>query len=75
MKKSIYGLAQAVGSGAQLVVDVVESTRRGPRPSALLQPGGTAIRLGMHDLDSTIPRSISSSAKKSIRGSFAYTDA
>ena len=69
-------LEQAVGSGgAELVVDAVGSDATRAASVALLQPGGCAIWLGMHDMEATIPAFDLVVREQSIRGSFAYTDA
>ena len=67
---------QAVGSGgAELVVDAVGSDATRAASVALLQPGGCALWLGMHDVEATIPAFDLVVREQSIRGSFAYTDA
>jgi 2-desacetyl-2-hydroxyethyl bacteriochlorophyllide A dehydrogenase len=68
-------LEQAVESGAELVVDAVGSDGTRAASVALLQPGGCALWLGMHDLEATIPAFDLVVREQSIRGSFAYTDA
>ena len=69
------GLEQAVGSGAHVVVDAVGSDATRAASVALLQPGGCALWLGMHDAEATIPAFDLVVREQSIRGSFAYTDA
>ena len=69
-------LEQAVGAGgAELVVDAVGSDATRAASVALLQPGGCAIWLGMHDMEATIPAFDLVVREQSILGSFAYTDA
>jgi threonine dehydrogenase-like Zn-dependent dehydrogenase len=41
----------------------------------ILQPAGTALWLGMHDQDATIPGFDLVTGERRIQGSFAYTDA
>jgi 2-desacetyl-2-hydroxyethyl bacteriochlorophyllide A dehydrogenase len=62
-------------SGAQLVVDAVGSDATRAASVALLQAGGCALWLGMHDQEATIPAFDLVVREQSIRGSFAYTDA
>jgi threonine dehydrogenase-like Zn-dependent dehydrogenase len=62
-------------SGAHLIVDAVGSDATRAASVALLQPGGCALWLGMHDADATIPAFDLVVREQSIRGSFAYTDA
>ena len=59
----------------ELVVDAVGSDATRAASVALLQPGGCAIWLGMHDMEATIPAFDLVVREQSIRGSFAYTDA
>jgi threonine dehydrogenase-like Zn-dependent dehydrogenase len=68
-------LEQTVSSGAHLVVDAVGSDATRAASVTLLQPGGCAIWLGMHDMEATIPAFDLVVREQSIRGSFAYTDA
>ena len=68
-------LEQTVSSGAHLVVDAVGSDATRAASVTLLQPGGFAIWLGMHDMEATIPAFDLVVREQSIRGSFAYTDA
>ncbi len=69
-------LEHTVGSaGAELVVDAVGSDATRVASVALLQPGGSAIWLGMHDMEATIPAFDLVVREQSILGSFAYTDA
>jgi 2-desacetyl-2-hydroxyethyl bacteriochlorophyllide A dehydrogenase len=71
-------LEHTVGSGsagAELIVDAVGSEATRAASVALLQPGGCAIWLGMHDMEATIPAFDLVVREQSILGSFAYTDA
>ena len=68
-------LAAPRASGAALVVDAVGSDATRAASIALLQPGGCALWLGMHDEEATIPAFDLVVREQSIRGSFAYTDA
>jgi threonine dehydrogenase-like Zn-dependent dehydrogenase len=68
-------LEQAVGAGADLVVDAVGADATRAASVSLLRPGGCALWLGMHDAKATIPAFDLVVREQSIRGSFAYTDA
>ena len=68
-------LAAPRSEGAALVVDAVGSDATRAASVALLQPGGCALWLGMHDAEATIPAFDLVVREQSIRGSFAYTDA
>ena len=68
-------LEQAVGAGADLVVDAVGADATRAASISLLRPGGRALWLGMHDAQATIPAFDVVVREQSIRGSFAYTDA
>ena len=61
--------------GAALIVDAVGSDATRAASVALLQPGGCAVWLGMHDAEATIPAFDVVVREQSIRGSFAYTNA
>ena len=61
--------------GAALIVDAVGSDATRAASVALLQPGGCAVWLGMHDAEATIPAFDLVVREQSIRGSFAYTNA
>ena len=63
------------GGGASLIVDAVGSDATRATSIALLQPGGCALWLGMHDAEATIPAFDLVVREQSIRGSFAYTNA
>ena len=67
--------ARPLSEGAALVVDAVGSDATRAASIALLQPGGCALWLGMHDAEATIPAFDLVVREQSIRGSFAYTDA
>lgn len=68
-------LAGPRGGGAALIVDAVGSDATRAASIALLQPGGCAVWLGMHDAEATIPAFDLVVREQSIRGSFAYTNA
>lgn len=63
------------GAGVALIVDAVGSDATRAASVALLQPGGCAVWLGMHDAEATIPAFDLVIREQSIRGSFAYTNA
>jgi 2-desacetyl-2-hydroxyethyl bacteriochlorophyllide A dehydrogenase len=67
-------LEQAVGAGADLVVDAVGADATRAASVSLLRPGGCALWLGMHDAQATIPAFDLVVREQSIHGSFAYTD-
>jgi threonine dehydrogenase-like Zn-dependent dehydrogenase len=62
------------GLGASLSVDAVgsDSTRR--ESIRVLEPGGIALWLGMHDQDATIPAFDLVVREQCVQGSFAYTN-
>ena len=69
-------VAETIGRhGVDLVIDAVgiEATRA--TSVQLLAPGGTAVWLGMHDADTTIPAFDVVVHEQRIQGSFAYTNA
>ena len=68
-------LEEAVGAGADLVVDAVGADATRAASVSLLRPSGCALWLGMHDAEATIPAFDLVVREQSIRGSFAYTDA
>ena len=74
-RRSIRTSSSTPWPGAELVVDAVGSDATRAASVALLQPGGCAIWLGMHDPEATIPAFDLVVREQSILGSFAYTDA
>lgn len=68
-------IAGTRGAGVALIVDAVGSDASRATSVALLQPGGCAVWLGMHDAEATIPAFDLVVREQSIRGSFAYTNA
>jgi threonine dehydrogenase-like Zn-dependent dehydrogenase len=62
------------GLGASLSVDAVgaDSTRR--EAIRVLEPGGIAVWLGMHDAEATIPAFDLVVREQRVQGSFAYTN-
>jgi len=62
------------GLGASLSVDAVgtDGTRR--ESIRVLQPGGVALWLGMHEQDATIPAFDLVVREQRVQGSFAYTN-
>jgi 2-desacetyl-2-hydroxyethyl bacteriochlorophyllide A dehydrogenase len=63
------------GRGVDLAVDAVGSSQTRHDSVQILQPAGTALWLGMHDQDATIPGFDLVTGERRIQGSFAYTDA
>jgi 2-desacetyl-2-hydroxyethyl bacteriochlorophyllide A dehydrogenase len=62
------------GRGVSTSIDAVgsDSTRR--ESIRVLEPGGTAVWLGMHEQDSTIPAFELVVGEQRVQGSFAYTN-
>lgn len=62
------------GLGASVSVDAVgtDGTRR--ESIRVLEPGGTAVWLGMHEHDATVPAFDVVVREQRVQGSFAYTD-
>jgi threonine dehydrogenase-like Zn-dependent dehydrogenase len=62
------------GLGASLSVDAVGSDGTRRESIRVLQPGGTALWLGMHEQGATIPAFDLVAREQRVQGSFAYTN-
>jgi L-iditol 2-dehydrogenase len=62
------------GLGAGLSVDAVGSDATRRESIRVLRPGGTALWLGMHERDATVPGFDLVVNEQRVQGSFAYTD-
>ena len=74
-KSSTLSQAETLGRGVSVVIDAVgmESTR--VSSIALLEPGGTALWIGMHQREATIPAFDMVTEEKRVQGLFAYNNA
>ena len=62
------------GVGADVSVDAVGTTESRPDSLRVLRPGGSAVWLGMHAPEATIPGFDLVVGERSVLGSFAYTN-
>ena len=62
------------GRGASLSVDAVGSDGTRRESIRVLEPAGTAVWLGMHEQDATIPAFDLVVREQRVQGSFAYTN-
>ena len=69
-----YTSADDVKPGVDLVVDAVGAEATRLLAIELLSPGGTAVFIGMHDDESTLPWRRVVRGNHTIRGVFAYSD-
>jgi threonine dehydrogenase-like Zn-dependent dehydrogenase len=67
-------VVEAVPGGVEITVDAAGTSSARRDSLRLLQPLGTALWLGMHDLDSEIPAFDVVAREQRILGSFAYTN-
>lgn len=62
------------GVGADVSVDAVGTTESRPHSLRVLRPGGSALWLGMHAPQATVPGFDMVVGERSVLGSFAYTN-
>jgi threonine dehydrogenase-like Zn-dependent dehydrogenase len=65
---------QTSGRGASMTVDAVGVETARARSLALLEPGGSAVWLGMQSHDTIVPAFDVVVKEQRVQGSFAYTD-